>query len=126
MFCQEVENDLEEVIEAPWKVTFEVGTEVRHEFTIKQAQNIGGCGLEIMRGRNFRCDKVDPIAFEVDEGPKCFTGGEFHRQLESEFMFADEVRASRSSKESKIVKLPPRIPARAQLKVRSELKLDLV
>jgi len=119
LYSIEVKNE-EEVPDSkvPWQRTFVGDIGAEHRFELKQAQNIAGVPSDVIRGCKFKINKIEPLVFQVEEGPEETTGELFHRQLESEFIFCDETLSLRGSTEKKIVKLPPRIPPRCSFTVR--------
>ena len=118
LFSQEVKNEEEVPGQAPWKRTYQVDAKVEHKFELNHPQNIAGCGLDVIRGCKFNVDKIKPLVIEVENGPDEVTGSEFHHQLESQFTFVDETKSSRSSSQTCMIRLPPRIPPRCDFKVR--------
>jgi len=118
LFSREIKNEEEGPGLAPWKRTFFVESAVEHEFELKQAQNIAGSDLDVIRGCKFEVAPIEPLKFEVENGPEENTGADFHRQLESEFCFFDELKSCRSATEKRIIRLPPRIPPRCTFTVR--------
>ena len=43
-------------------------------FQLKNSQNIPGCGINAMKGCTFFVDKIEPILFEVEDGPNLQSG----------------------------------------------------
>ena len=43
-------------------------------FQLKNKQNIPGCGINAVKGCTFFVDKIDPIKFEVADGPDLQSG----------------------------------------------------
>lgn len=117
LFSQEVRNEAEDYVDAPWIPTFDVETKYQHQFALKQAQNIAGCGTSMIRGCHFELDPIEPMSIPIDSGPDVLTGEEFQYQLTSPFIFKDELNASRIAKKTQVMKLPPLIPPRCIFKV---------
>ena len=45
-----------------------------YSFELKNKQNIPGCGINAVKGCTFFIDKIDPIKYEVTDGPDLQTG----------------------------------------------------
>ena len=45
-----------------------------YSFELKNKQNIPGCGINAVKGCTFFIDKIDPIKYEVTDGPNLQTG----------------------------------------------------
>ena len=48
--------------------------EIFYSFELKNKQNIPGCGINAVKGCTFFIDKIDPIKYEVTDGPDLQTG----------------------------------------------------
>ena len=75
MFSQEVKNESETYIDAPWIPTFDAETITFHQFQLKKPQSVPGCnGPSVVRGCEFVCDPIDPITIYMEDAPDVFTG----------------------------------------------------
>ncbi len=86
-------------------------------FSLKEAQNIVGCGDSVVRGCEFLVNPIEPIDFEVEGCPKLHTGEDFHNTIKEPFMFKDETHGQRESKKTLVVKLPPFVPPKCTFSV---------
>ena len=55
-------------------------------FQLKNKQNIPGCGINAVKGCTFFVDKIDPIKFEVADGPDLQSGKRYTLILDYDYM----------------------------------------
>lgn len=117
LFSQDVTNESDDYLDAPWLPTFDLETCVTHQFEVYLMQYLSGGS--VIRGCEFTVNNTEPIEFEIGEsGPNLFTGDDFHQQLDTTFVFKDETKSTTQAKKTRIIKLPPLVPPKCTFRAK--------